>query len=341
MNEEGRSRQEGLRSRADEALRVSLVGLWVNLVLTALKGAAALLGGSVAMAADAAHSLSDFATDIVAAVSFRFAARPVDASHSYGHGKVETLAAAVVGLSLAAVAAGLFWTGAGRVLAVFRGGSLSPPGMIALAAAVLSIVVKEWLFRYTKKASIRLDSQALLAKAWDHRSDALSSVGTFIGIGGAIALGAKGAILDPLASLVVALAIVRVAWSVVRGSLNELLEASLSPETEETILALLQGTEGVEGAHHLRTRRIGPQVAIDVHVLVAPDLSVVQGHDITINAERRLRGLFGDDAFVSIHVEPLTGPGLAGSPELDDGHDGTEEGPPHHGPLSSGCPPKR
>lgn len=336
--EKDRSGEALLKSRADEAVRVSLLGLWVNVFLTVFKFAAGFTGNSVAMVADAVHSLSDFATDIVAVIGFRFVARPVDPSHDYGHGKVETLTAAIVGISLTVIAAAIFQAGLGRIVLVFRGEVPSPPGRIALLAAAASILSKEWLFRYTRKASERLQSQALRAKAWDHRSDALSSVGTFLGIGGAIVLGPRAAVLDPIASLVVAAVILRVAWTIVRGSLNELLEASLSARSEERILDLILSTSGVKGAHNLRTRRIGSQIAVDVHVLVLPELTVVEGHDITIDAERRLRRAFGEGAFISIHVEPLTALGLAGSPELDDGHGGAEEGPPHHnGPGSRGC----
>ena len=317
-----------LEARAGEASRVSLLGLWVNVFLTIFKFVAGFLGNSVAMTADAVHSLSDFVTDVVAVVGFRFVARPVDASHGYGHGKVETLTAAIVGLSLMAVAALLLWTGAGRILLVLRGQVTEPPTQIALVAALVSIVSKEWLFRYTNRASERLDSRALRAKAWDHRSDALSSVGTALGISGAIFLGPRAVILDPLASLVVAGAIAHVAWVITRDSLNELLEASLCTETETTILSLMVAVEGVEGTHHLRTRRIGPQIAVDAHVLVRPELTVVEAHDVTVEVERCLREAFGEDSFISLHVEPLTELGLAGSPELDDGHNGQEGGPP-------------
>lgn len=318
-----------LKARADRAFAVSLLGLGANLFLAALKFTAGFLGRSVAVTADGVNSLSDCVTDVVALVGFRFVARPVDASHDYGHGKVETLTAALVGFSLLAVAALLFRTGIARIVLIV-GGQLPPrPTAIALGAALVSIVLKEGLFRYTRRASERLNSPALRAKAWDHRSDVLASAVTFFGIGGAMFFGPKALILDPLAALAVAVAVARVAWSVVRGSLNELLEASLSAETEAAMKALIVAVDGVEGAHNLRTRSIGCQIAVDVHILVRPELTVVAAHDITVDVERRLREAFGEETFITLHVEPLTGLGLAGSPELDDGHDGREGGPSH------------
>ncbi|MEA3507307.1 MAG: cation diffusion facilitator family transporter, partial [Synergistota bacterium] len=311
------------------AIRVSWTGLWLNVALTAFKFLAGFLGNSAAMLADAVHSLSDFATDIVAIIGFRLTGRPVDHSHDFGHGKFETLTSAIVGISLMGVSLGIFWGGGHRILLVLQGNAILRPGMIALWAAVISIVLKEWLYVYTLRTARELKSDALLAKAWDHRSDALSSVGTLAGIGGAIFLGEKARLLDPLAALVVSAVIMKAALPITIRSVNEMLEASLPPEEEEEITSAIRKVKGVEGSHGLRTRRIGNSVAVNVHVLVDPGLKVTEAHDIATETERAVRNLCGDESFVSVHVEPQADE----IPEwavFDDGHKGMEEGPLHH-----------
>ena len=176
--------------RTSAATRVTWVGFFVNLVLTSAKLAAGIIGHSGAMIADAVHSFSDFATDIVVLASFRVVGKPADKDHDYGHGKYETLATAIIGVALLLVGAGIFWGGAAKIWAsVVKGRHMAAPGYIALVAAVVSIVVKEWLYRYTVKVGRRINSQAVIANAWHHRSDAFSSIGTMLGIGGAILMG--------------------------------------------------------------------------------------------------------------------------------------------------------
>lgn len=315
--------------RTERALFVSWIGLWVNVVLTVFKFIAGFSGNSAAMIADAVHSLSDFATDIVAVMGFRITGRPVDRTHDYGHGKFETLTTVIVGVTLLAVAAGIFYSGGKRVLLALQGETIPRPGMIALIAAGASIVIKEWLYVYTKRTAVQLSSDALLAKAWDHRSDALSSMGTFLGIGGAIFLGPKARILDPVAALIVAGVIVRVALPITMRSLSELLEESLAHEQEEEILGVILGVPGVEGAHHLRTRRIGANVAVEVHILVDRGLRITEAHDIATRAESAVRSIHGVDSFVSVHVEPIS-EDISVKMPFDDGHNGMEEGPGHH-----------
>lgn len=315
--------------RTERALFVSWVGLWINVLLTAFKFIAGFAGNSAAMVADAVHSLSDFATDIVAVIGFRITGRPVDRSHDYGHGKFETLTTVVVGISLLAVAAGIFFSGGRRILFVLKGGIIPRPGIIALIAAGLSIVIKEWLYFYTKRAATRLSSDALMAKAWDHRSDALSSVGTLLGIGGAIFLGPGARILDPIAAVIVAGVIVTVALPITVRSLSELLEESLAPEQEKSIMEAILGVSGVEGAHHLRTRRIGSNIAVEVHILVDRGLLVTEAHDIATRVENAVRVIHGPESFVSVHVEPCS-EGIPEEMPFDDGHNGMEEGPAHH-----------
>lgn len=315
--------------RTERALFVSWVGLWINVVLTSFKFVAGFAGNSAAMVADAVHSLSDFATDIVAVIGFRITGRPVDRSHDYGHGKFETLTTVVVGVSLLAVAVGIFFSGGKRVMLVLQGESIPRPGMIALVAAGMSIVIKEWLYIYTKKAAISLSSEALMAKAWDHRSDALSSVGTLLGIGGAIFMGPRARILDPIAALAVGAAIVKVALPITIRSVSELLEESLTSEQEQDIMEAILNVPGVEGAHHLRTRRIGANVAVEVHILVNRYLRISDAHDIATVTEDAVRIIHGEESFISVHVEPRAEETPDSLP-FDDGHNGREIGPGHH-----------
>jgi cation diffusion facilitator family transporter len=272
--------------------------------LTAFKLVAGLLGHSGAMIADAIHSLSDFATDIVVLVSFKVVDRPADRSHDYGHGKYETLATAAVGGALLLVGAGILWSGLTKILASIRGEPIETPGGIALIATIVSVVVKESLYRYTRKVGERINSPSVIANAWHHRSDAFSSIGTMIGIGGAIFLGDKWLILDPVAAVIVSFFVIKVAFEISSGSIRELTEQSLGDSVEEEILQIATSIGGVSNPHNLRTRRIGSYIAVDLHIRVAPDMPVKDAHAITSRIEEAIRARFGESSFVSIHVEP-------------------------------------
>lgn len=294
-----------MSGRSQAASRVTWVGFLVNLLLTVLKMLAGIIGHSGAMVADAVHSLSDFATDIVVLVSFRIVDAPADSSHDYGHGKYETLATAAIGGALLLVGAGIFWSGAKEVWAILHGDHLDAPGYIALVAAGVSIAVKEALYRYTVQTGRRIGSQAVIANAWHHRSDAFSSIGALLGIGGAIFLGEHWRVLDPLAALVVSVFILKVALEISSGSIRELTEESLDEEIEAEIVALASDTPGVVDPHRLRTRRLGSDIAVDLHVRVDPDMPVREAHAIADAIECRIRTRFGQSTFLSIHVEPL------------------------------------
>lgn len=303
-----------MNERTTAANRVTWVGFYLNLALTAFKLLAGVVGHSGAMVADATHSLSDFATDIVVLVGFRFVGKPQDKRHDYGHGKYETLATAIIGAALLLVGASIFWDGAVKIWHSLKGEHLEAPGGIALVAAVLSIIVKEWLYRYTVITGKRINSQALIANAWHHRSDAFSSVGTMLGIGGAIVLGEKWHLLDPVAAVVVSLFIVKVAIEISSGSIRELAEESLPDEVEDEVLRIASTFLGVTHPHNLRTRRIGTDVAIDLHIRVPSEMRVDQAHGITAQIESAIRKRFGQSTFVSIHIEP-TAAGGAGQRE--------------------------
>lgn len=287
------------------AARVTWVGFVWNLVLTAFKFTAGVVGRSPAMIADAVHSVSDFATDIVVLAGLRFSARPIDKSHDYGHGKLETMAATVIGAVLLLVGAGVFWAGATRIWACIGGQTPEAPGVIALLAALVSIVVKEGLYRYTVSAGKRINSRAVIANAWHHRSDAFSSVGTMFGIGGAIFLGEKWRILDPVAAVIVSVFIVKAAFEILSGCLGELIESSLDDRVESEIIGLAKSVPGVADPHNLRTRRIGRDIAVDLHIRVDGGMQVREAHALSSAIEGLIRRRFGKSSFVSIHVEPL------------------------------------
>jgi cation diffusion facilitator family transporter len=265
---------------------------------------AGLFGRSAAMVADAVHSLSDSATDVVVLFGFRISRKPADRDHNFGHGKVETLSATIIGIALLAVGIRLLAGGSTSIYLSLGGSILPQPGLIALAAAILSIVVKEGLYHYTLKTGQAINSPAVIANAWHHRSDALSSVAALAGISGAILLGKHGRLLDPLAAVVVSVLIIKVAISILCKSLNELLEASLDDDAQRTIIDTVSKVPGALNPHNLKTRRIGSSVAITIHIEVDKNLTVLQSHDIATDVERSLRELFGEDTFVSVHIEP-------------------------------------
>ena len=296
------NRQTHTRERA--IYRVTWIGFAVNLALSAGKLAAGILGHSSAMVADAIHSASDFATDLVVLLFVRVSAKPRDDDHDYGHGKYETLATLLIGLALAGVGLELLWSG-GRAIRDFTRGVLpAQPGAVALWAAVVSIVAKELLYRYTARIGRQVNSPSVVANAWHHRSDALSSAGTLAGIGCAYFLGGDWRLADPAAAIVVALLILRVAWQLSKMGIDELLEKSLPRDEEERILSLIAADPAVESPHNLRTRRIGQNIAVEVHIRVDGATSVTESHRLTVEIERRLRDAYGTGTMVSIHVEP-------------------------------------
>ncbi|MBR5432122.1 MAG: cation transporter [Bacteroidales bacterium] len=285
-------------------MKVTLVGSIGNLVLLTFKFLAGVLGHSAAMIADAAHSLSDFVTDVIVLAFVRIGARPQDASHDYGHGKFETLATFFVALALVAAAVGIIVSGAVKFAGWLQGETLSKPGAIALWAALISIVVKELLYRYTVSRGKALNSSVVVANAWHHRSDALSSVGAAIGIGGALLLGDRWTVLDPLASIVVGAMLVKVAWDLLKGSTGELTDSSLPEETEREVEDIIRSFPQVSEPHNLRTRKIGNRVAIEVHVRMDGDMPLNKAHAIVSEMEHRLKDRFGRDSLVTIHMEP-------------------------------------
>lgn len=291
--------------RTKQIYRVTLLGMFVNMALLAFKLVAGIVGRSGAMVADAVHSASDFATDIVVLAFMKLSSKPKDACHKYGHGKYETVASIIIALALGAVGVGICIDGAEKIAAVVRGEQIARPEFIALVAAVVSIAAKEWLYRYTVKVGDKTESSAVVANAWHHRSDALSSVGTLIGIGCAYLLGGVWTIADPIAAIVVAAMILKVAIDLLRKGFDELVDGSLPADVEEEIVRIITEDAAISHPHNLRTRRIGSTIAIEVHIRVDGDMSVRESHSLTESIERRLRERFGAGTIVSIHVEPI------------------------------------
>lgn len=284
--------------------KVTIIGSIVNFLLLVFKFFAGFAGHSAAMLADAVHSLSDFITDVVVIVFVRIANKPEDKGHDYGHGKYETLATAIIGILLLCVGFGIFWNGATSIYDFLNGQQLESPGMVALIAALVSIVLKELLYRYTVIQGKKLNSQAVIANAWHHRSDALSSIGTAIGIGGAILLGDKWRVLDPVAAVIVSVFIMKVSIQLLIPCVDELLEKSLPDEVEKEIEQTVISFPGVSQPHHIRTRRIGSYYAIEMHVRMDGQITLEEAHRTATAIENKLKEMFGKGTHVGIHVEP-------------------------------------
>ena len=291
-------------NREKEIYKVTLVGSAVNAILLAFKFVAGIVGHSSAMIADAAHSLSDFVTDIIVLVFVKVSSKPQDKSHDYGHGKYETLALTLIGIALMAVAISIIVKGAIKIAAWANGETLEAPGMLAFWAAIVSIVLKEAVYRYTVIKGRKLNSKAVEANAWHHRSDALSSIGTAVGIGGAIFLGQQWTILDPIASVVVGAFIVKTAFSLLKDGFGDLMEQSLPDQVEDEILKLASGVPGVAEPHDLRTRRIGNHYAIELHILMDGNITLKEAHDKASEVEEALRKQYGEETHVVVHGEP-------------------------------------
>lgn len=291
--------------REKKIYRITFIGSIVNFMLLAFKFVAGVLGHSSAMIADAVHSLSDFITDVIVIVFVKIAGKPVDDDHAYGHGKYETLASVIVGIILGIVGVGLAWNGIEKTIGFFKGEPIESPTYLALAAAVISIVAKESLYRYTVNAGKDLNSPALVANAWHHRSDALTSVATLIGIGGALLLGPHWSVLDPLAAVVVSGFIVKAAFSLMKPGIDELLEKSLPEDQIAEIASIIGSVPGVIAFHRLRTRRIGANIAIDTHVKMDGGISLRNAHEIASEIERLLKKKYGAATYIGIHMEPF------------------------------------
>jgi len=295
-------KREETRSR--QAVSITRAGLVVNVILTVIKYIAGFAGHSSAMVADATHSLSDLVTDVIVLLGFRVVDKPADKGHQYGHGKIETLTGAICGVLLLLAGIGIFYSGASKIGCFIRGTVIPRPGLVAFFAALVSVVSKEILFRYTRRVAERITSSALKAQAWHHRSDAMSSLAVLAGLGGAVFLGSEWVILDPLAALLVSFFIARIAFQILKETLNELIEGSLDGDAGTAIWELMSSTRGVYNVHNVRTRKIGHYFAVEAHVMVDRNLSLLEAHDISIAIEKKICSSYGKDTLVTIHTEP-------------------------------------
>lgn len=294
-----------MKTREKEIYRVTLAGGIGNILLLAFKFVAGILGHSSAMIADAIHSLSDFITDIVVLVFVNISSKPQDETHDYGHGKFETVASFLIGLALLGAAVGIVVSGALKFARWLSGETLEMPGKLALWAALVSIVVKEALYRYTAAKGKRLDSQAVVANAWHHRSDALSSVAAALGIGGAIVFGGRWTVLDPLASIVVGIMLAIVSLKLLKVSIGELTDKSLPSADEDDIMKIISSVSGVSEPHHLKTRRLGNRISIEAHVRMDGGITLEDAHGRATDIEHKLKERFGKDTHVTLHMEPV------------------------------------
>ena len=291
--------------RVSEIRNVTLIGSLVNLILTIGKVFAGIVGHSSAMVADGVHSLSDLVTDVIVIVFVKISGKEKDNTHQYGHGKFETFATMIISFALLIVGVGIGWTSAEKIYMSLNGELIDKPGFIALYAALISIASKEGLFWYTKVEGKRLNSQAMIANAWHHRSDALSSIGTALGISGAILLGDNWRILDPLAGVIVSFFILKVAWDIAKPSIDELLDRSLPDSIQKEIEQIITDTDGVISFHGLRTRKIGDVISVEMHIQVDRYLTVEVSHQMATTIENTLRERFGANTHVIVHIEPF------------------------------------
>ena len=284
--------------------KVTIWGSIINVVLVIMKFLAGWLGNSAAMMADAVHSLSDAITDVFVLIFVRVSSQPADREHAYGHGKFETLGTSIVGLLLLSVGALLCWQGVEKILSVVHGEQLPVPGMMALWAALVSIVLKELTYRITLKVGREVKSDVTIANAWHHRTDALSSIGSGLGIGGAILLGDAWVVLDPIASVVVSIFILIAAIRILRDALDELLEHSLSDEVQQKIRCIVAEDKAVCELHNLRTRKVGNRYAIEMHLRMPGSTTLYEAHRHSMQLEQRLKQEFGPLTHTAIHIEP-------------------------------------
>jgi len=280
-----------------QGIGITLLGSVVNAGLVALKLGLGFFGSSMALVADGVHSLSDLATDLVVLGGIRLASRPADRSHAFGHGKFETLAGVLVALAL--IGAGVWLIREAAVGLAHPQGA--PRSGLVMAVAGVSILAKEALYRATTRIALKLHSTALQANAWHHRSDALSSVAVLLG-GATMALGYP--IGDKVAAIAVGGMVLMAAARILRRAFHELLEGALSEEEKLAISQAIESVEGVQGWHRLRTRRLGRQALVDVHIQVDPNLSVIRAHKIATQVEQAVSRSLDGLASVVVHVEP-------------------------------------
>ncbi|MBF0176300.1 MAG: cation transporter [Magnetococcales bacterium] len=292
--------EEQKQERFAAAHRVTVLGVAVDFLLSIGKILAGLLGRSAAMVADGVHSLSDLIVDAAVLIGMHYAKKDADDAHPYGHGRYETLASQFIAVSLLLLAMGIFWD------AAYRLGSpaLQPPGMVALIAAILSIAAKEALYHYTLRVGKKYDARAIIANAQHHRSDVVSTLAALLGVGGAM-LGYP--ILDPIAAIVVAMILAKTGWDLLKEAMDELTDSTraIDDQIQHHITSLVEAIPEVHSAHFLSARRMGPDIRVDVHVVVDPFLSVSEGHQISEKVRISLLENVAAITEVLVHVDTV------------------------------------
>lgn len=305
MKEEGHINPDNAL-KTNEEKRCTLLGMACDVCLSAVKIATGILGHSSAILADGIHSIGDTVTDGLVYAMVRLSGKGVDERYRYGRGKYETLAAFLISIILVIVALGLMVDGIQDVWTAIQGEALTRPHNLALLVGIIAVIVKEGLYHYTRMKGKKTGSTALAAYAWHHRADALSTAATLLGVAGAMFLGERWRVLDPIAAIAVSVLILVLAYRMGRPAVEELLEVSLPRDEQDKIASIINNTPGVKSFHNLRTRRNGSLRVVDIHIKVDGSLSVSDSHDITREIERQLGDELGE-VMTNIHVEPYHG----------------------------------
>ena len=284
------------------AMKVSGISILVNLLLSVFKLIAGIVAHSGAMISDAIHSASDVGSTFIVIIGVRLSAKKSDKEHQYGHERMECVSSIVLAGMLLVTGLGIGITGARDIVKSTSGGTIAIPGTLALIAAVVSIVVKEWMFWYTRGAAKKLNSGALMADAWHHRSDAMSSVGAFIGILGA-RLGFP--ILDPLASVAICVLIVKASVDIFRDAIDNMVDHSCDEATEESMREVIMGVKGVKGIDLLQTRLFGSKMYVDIEISADGTIPLNEAHDIAENVHHSIEKNFKDVKHCMVHVNPV------------------------------------
>ena len=280
----------------NSGIKVTLVGIASNLALSIIKFIGGIIGNSSAMVADAVHSLSDLLTDVVVLITIKIGQKPKDDDHPYGHGRAESVGTAVVGFFIILAGIGLSY----EAWEIVQSGVPRIPELLAAGAALISIFIKEWLFRYTRSVGKKSNSSILLANAWHHRSDAISSIAALIGILGSMA---GFPVLDPIASVMVSFMIMKVGYELTLGGFHDLMDTAITEKDNQKLQATIDNISGVICSHDLRTRKIGEEILMDVHIQVNSDLTVTEGHEVAERVRRYLIKNYPNTQDILVHVD--------------------------------------
>lgn len=294
------SLKEELKEESKVAMKVSKVSIVVNVLLSAIKFGAGIVANSGAMISDAVHSASDIVSTLIVIIGVKIGGQNADEKHQYGHEKLECVVAVFLAIMLGLTGIGIGYEGIGRIEKALNG-DLPAPGILALIAAVLSILVKEWMYWYTRNSAKKINSSSLMADAWHHRSDAFSSIGSLIGIGGAI-IGFK--ILDPIAAIIIAVIILKVSYDVGKDAVEKIVDVSCDEKIVNEIKRLTLEEVGVKGIDSLKTRIFGTKFYIDLEISVDGNISLNEAHIIAEKVHNKIEESFSEAKHCMVHINP-------------------------------------